>query len=330
MTTVRGATNGLMVAALLGTALAAPFILMRWLTRQPFYIMGAPHWSAAGGAIYFVVSLVVLVVLRSTGLLSAFTGLLMMGFAAFVAAATLTLTRIRPKLRFERTEDLATSKIMRDHFEYGKWSTSNRVLQWLASNFGYLVVPLIAGLAGTASLRALNNLIMPLFQINASLIALLVPSFVRAYESQGAAALDARVRKMLLAGVGLTSLYALAVIVLGGPVMHLIYGGKYDHVATLPFLVATALLPVIYTCSQITNAALNAMRKVKYTFLARLLPTALTVILDVLFLLTIGLIGVPLESLITAGLVFFTVWRFYRRQISAPKPPDAGAPAPTA
>lgn len=332
MTTYRGATNGLMVAALYGTALAGPFILMRWLTRQPFYVMGKPYWSAAGGAIYMVVALAVLFILQTSGLLSAFTALLMMGFASFVASGTLTVTLLRPKMRFEKNEVIQSRQVVKDHFDYGKWSTSNRLLQWLSSNFGYLVVPMIAGLSGTAALRALNNLIMPLFQINTSLIALLVPSFVRAYESQGKEALDHRVKRLLVVGVALTSAYGLIVVLFGYPLMHFVYNGKYDHVATLPFLIATAGLPIIFTCSQIVNAALNSMRKVKYTFLARLLPTALTVLLDVGFLLVFGLIGVPVESLITASIVFFGVWRYYNRQIKSgdgDKPKADGETAPT-
>lgn len=331
MTTYRGATNGLMVAALYGTALAAPFILLRWLTRQPFYVMGKPYWSAAGGAIYMVVALITLVILQATGTLSAVTALLLMGFASFVASGALTVTLLKPKLRFEKDELIQSRQVIKDHFDYGKWSTSNRLLQWLASNFGYLIVPVIAGLSGTAALRALNNLIMPLFQINTSLIALLVPMFVRAYENQGKEALDRRVKRLLVVGFGLTSVYGLLVVLFGGPVMHLIYNGKYDHVATLPFLIATAGLPIIFTCSQIINAALNSMRKVKYTFLARLLPTALTVILDALFLSLFGLIGVPLESLITASIVFFSVWRYYNIQIKSGDGGETGnkpTPAP--
>lgn len=328
MTTYRGATNGLMAAALYGTALAAPFILMRWLTRQPFYVMGKPHWSAAGGAIYMVAALITLFVLQTTGTLTAVTALLLMGFASFVSSAVLTVTLLKPKLRFEKDELIRSRQVVRDHFDYGKWSTSNRILQWLASNFGYLVVPVIAGLSGTAALRALNNLTMPLYQINTSLIALLVPMFVRAYENQGKEALDRRVKRLLLVGVGFTSAYGLVVVLLGYPLMHFVYNGKYDHVATLPFLLATAGLPIIFTCSQIVNAALNSMRKVKYTFMARLLPTSLTVILDMLFLTLFGLIGVPIESLITASMVFFGVWRYYNIQIKSNDSEKKTTPTP--
>lgn len=306
----------LMGMAILGTAVASPLILMRWLTRQPFYITGQPQKSVYGGIIYSVVLVSSIGLLQLTGSLNAFSGVIALGIASFISSMAMTIIFIKPEFK-TGDADLTTKKIVADHWAYGLWSTSTRMLSWLAGNFGILFIPLVVGLEGTAALRATLNLTMPLFMINAAIISLLVPNFVRTFEREGKDGLDRRVRLIAMMATGFTVTYALAVILLGEWAINLIYDGKYNDFANLEFIIAIALLPIVTTVSQIFNAAMRAMNEVRYVFFMRIYPTIMVVVLDIIFVSAWGVIGVPVESVLTALMVLASYYWLYMRFLPA-------------
>ena len=72
------------------------------------------------------------------------------------------------------------------------------------------------------------------------------------------------------------------------------------------------------------------MNLVKFTFMARIIPTILMVILDIIMVNAFGIIGVPIESVITALLSLGIIFWFYhyRSQTSSEKPEPDGATDP--
>lgn len=306
----------LMGMALLGTAIAAPLILLRWLCRQPFYIIGEPQKSVYGGIIYGVTLVSGIGMLQLLDSLTAFSGVIALGIASFIASMAVTVWFIKPTFK-TGDPDLTRQKIVADHWAYGLWSTSTRMLSWLAGNFGVLFIPLVVGLEGTAALKATLNLTMPLFMVNAAIISLLVPNFVRAFERDGKAGLDRRVRLISMIATGFTVTYALGVILLGEWAIDLIYDGKYNDFAQLDFIIAIALLPVVTTVSQIFNAAMRAMNEVRYVFFMRIYPTILVVVLDIYMVSAWGVIGVPVESVLTALIVLISYYWLYMRYLPA-------------
>jgi len=313
------ADQPLLGTAMAGTAVASVFLLARGLIRQPFYILSNPQGSVVGGAIYLVVNVVCTILLHLTNVLTPFTALIGMGIAGLVTTIV-QVYMLKPEFKTtEANAELTRRMIIKDHWSYGKWSLSSRSLAWLATNFGVLFIPLVIGFSGSATLRAIMNLVQPIFQANAALITLLVPTFVRTYQAQGKGALNSSVKKIISMVIVVTGGYFLFLTLFGRPLIHLLYGGTYDEEATLAFIMCVAALPMITTISRVLDAALSGMGRVKLSFQSKIIPTTLTVILDIFLVTAFGPIGFAVESLLTASLTLIQLVGYYLRAGKTPR-----------
>jgi O-antigen/teichoic acid export membrane protein len=114
--------NPLVGWALVGAALAAPGILFLWLVRRAFYVCLRPAWAAMGGALYCLLLLPVIVLLRLAGLLAPATALAAMGGAA-LAVALLLVFRLHPRWRV-RGDGPWLRQVAADHWRYGRWTAA--------------------------------------------------------------------------------------------------------------------------------------------------------------------------------------------------------------
>lgn len=314
----------LLGTAMAGAAVACLFLLGRGLIRQPFYVLSRPQWSAIGGGIYLIVNVAATVALYLTDSLTPFTALVGMGLAGLVATIVQIIV-LKPEFRpSEANAFVNRRQLVADHWDYGKWSLSARSLAWVAGNFGVLLMPLVSGFAGSAALRATMNLVQPIFMTNSALMSLLTPTFVRTYRKDGKAGLNRRVRRLVQLAVLCTGSYFLFLAVFGKSIIHLLYAGRYDTEVTWLFVVGIAALPMITTISRVMDAALSGMGRVKLSFQSKIIPTTLTVVLDLLLVTMFGLQGYALESLITATLTMVMVVYLYTQ---SEKTRAAGTPA---
>jgi hypothetical protein len=73
-------------SAVLGAGLALPFLLLSWLVRRMCYVVQQPSSAALGSGSYLLFVLVGLFLLRTFGLLGAFTAFLLMALGSTLAA----------------------------------------------------------------------------------------------------------------------------------------------------------------------------------------------------------------------------------------------------
>lgn len=311
---VASQTDGELVAsAIAGAALIAPLLLTRWLTRYPFYVLSTPQHSALGGFIYLVLSLGGLIILLQTGTLTAVSALIVMGVTGLISSWVMSAFYLKPTLRLQPDADLNLRSVLGAHWSYGKWASITRMLAWLPMNINYIVLPLFLGLAGSAALRAMMNLILPLQMTITAITAILLPALVRAYERDGKAGMTAKLRTFVQLAAGITGLYALALVIFGQPVIHLVYDGQYDEFVTLPVLITLGLIPVLTAVTAVVDAALRASGNVKLTLFANIVPALLSVTLGLILLVAFGVLGANLGSLIVTAVMLATMIFYYRR-----------------
>lgn len=330
-------------SALLGAGLSAPLVLTRWLSRRPFYITSKPHWAAIGGAIYFVLSVAILLVVRQMDvirepmsyclpidpypcqtlnqahLLTPFSAMMIMGVAGVIASAFLTFYLIRPQWRLEEQGELTLKNVVKDHWQYGTWASGSRLLIWIPSNVYYLVLPLFMSLAESGALRALTNLIQPIYMSMSAITAILMPTFVRTFRSRGKPGVNSRMTKIIYLSLVFTGGYFIVITFFGGWIMSFLYDGKFDDIVTFPVLVTMAAVPLFTGIRTIMDAALRAMGGVKHSFISKIIPTVFTLTIGIAMLATLGVLGVNLSNLITSVISLLTLWYFYRN--TNPEPP---------
>lgn len=309
---VRAIDTELLALAVVGAAIAAPMILTRYLTRQPFYVMSIPQWSALGGAIYMVVAVVFSWVLNEAGLLAPHMGMIAMGVGGIVSSTVLVVLRIKPDWSL-RDEVLKPRQLVKDHWHYGRWSVPERLLAWIPVNLKYLVLPVFLSLSESGALRALNNLVQPVQVSMIAMAYILLPNFVRVFEAQGKAGLNRRLRfveRIFLLG---TSLYLGVLVLFGHQIMSLLYDGQYDVFVDLPILFTTGMLPVLVAAQSVYIPALRAIGGVKMTFYARIVPTILALTVSIYLMAQFGLLGANLGNLLSATASVILIRRFYYR-----------------
>jgi O-antigen/teichoic acid export membrane protein len=330
-------------AAVIATALMSPLLITRWLTRQPFYILAQPRNAVIGGILYLVLSLAGIAVLHTfpvieqvpfgfttleqvrqggfwwadATILNPVTTTLVMGAASLIAAVIVTVFFIKPDFNL-KASTLNTREIVSAHWAYGRWASVERILAWIPSNIYYIVLPAIAGLAVSGGLRALSNLTMPVYMAMTSMYAIIFPSFVRTYTHGGLDALTKRVRVTIILMMTMTGIYCLILTLFGTQISNLLFAGKYDYLTTTAVMFTLGLGPVISAFTGAIDAALRAMGLVKYTFVAKVLPTALTMTVGLFLAAQFGILGANIgfivTSLVHTGVLFLIVRRTRRNE----------------
>jgi len=295
-----------LASALLGLALAGPFILLLWFMRRACYIRLEPHLAASGGLVYLILMLIGLVVLYRHAWLSMLPAIGVMGLASLIASLWLA-ARLRVSISPSTANGLAR-EALRDHWGYGRWAVATMALTWIPGNVYYLLLPLWRGLEAGAALKAVTNLILPMQHMNSALAVLLVPTLVRAREEAEFGRLTHLGMVLLTAG---SLAYWALLIVFHRPIMAWLYGGQYEgYVAVLWmlgfFLVAGAVVSVL-------GGALRALERPDQVFRAAWLSTVVVLTFGLWSTVTWGVVGAGLGMALSSVAKMVAIWAYYRQ-----------------
>ena len=220
-----------LIGALHGVMLAAPCVLLFWLARRAFYLRLLPGGAVLGAVLYCVILMAGLWIFYRHVLLSPFTAFLLMGIGA-LAASFLLLFRLKPPLR-RNAASPPLALVAQDHWRYGKWALASAGVAWIPWNCTYILMGSFHGMAATAELKALLNLVLPMQQSFAAFSLLLIPYASRlAYDSgmSDVQRLSRRIACLFAAGA---FAYWFLIIMFREQAIQLFYGGKYVNVVHL-------------------------------------------------------------------------------------------------
>lgn len=308
--------------ALAGAALAAPCILFLWLVRRAFYVCLRPAWTAAGGVLYGLLLLPLILALRAAGFLAPVTSLAAMSGAA-LAVATLLIFRL-PLPQARAGEGPRLREAAMDHWRYGRWAAATASLAWFPNSIYFLLLPVRFGLAEAGALKALMNLSMPILQSATALGVLLLPLLVRHRSEGGTQRMAATVRRFLALFLSGAALYGLLLWAFRYQVLAILYAGNYARYVSWPLLLA-ALLPVAACAALPFDSALRALERPDLIFKSYGAATVASL-----------LCGLPLAAKLGAGgglagmVVFWlvVVWLTSRQCQKQSPQVETGAPEP--
>ena len=302
---LRGA--GEVAAVLFALALAQPFILFLWLARRACYVRHRPEWAALSGLVYAALVLAGAYGLERTSWLSAATALGLMSGAGLVAGLLIAFAFLRIPLDVRLPEG-ALAETSKAHWDYGRWIVGTGVLGWTVGYLPLLLLPIVAGLEASGTLKALWNFTLPVFHVYTALSALLLPTLVRV---RGTARFGRYVRG-LTAAVAVGALgYAFLLGLAGRPLVAWVYDGQYVEAAPLLWLVGAL---VVAGVGVVARVALKALERPDLVFRAFALSAAATLTLGVACLFAFGLVGALLSLLIGTLVETLVTFYFYARQ----------------
>jgi O-antigen/teichoic acid export membrane protein len=186
----------------------------------------------------------------------------------------------------------------REHWKYSRWVLVTALVFQLTTQGYYWLAAGFLSVKDVGELRAMFNLVTPIDQIFVALSLLILPMMSYRYCSHHLRGL-LRMTLFYCAGFLLVTLaFAVAINLFGKPVMHLIYGGKFDDIAGL--LGTLAFLPILMGIGNTLNDSLKAAEEPRLVFYAYLCSGAVTFIFGVPLVVHLGLRGAVYGLLLSA------------------------------
>jgi len=246
-------------AALMGIGVATPCLLLFWLARRGFYIVFLPQKAVLGACIYSALLLAGLALLYKFRSLSPFSAFLLLATGA-IATGPLMLRWLRAGL-VQTAAGFPLMDIVRRHWTYGRWAVANSVVIWCSQAIYYLLLGSFFALAEAGKFKALMNLGSPIGQAFVAISLLSLPLASRAHHQDGIVA-GRFVWRLTFLYLGGTCLYWAGLLLLRGPIVHHLYGGRYMQVINLlPWVALGSTLRISGTAQTLVLKAMHSPAK---------------------------------------------------------------------
>ncbi len=281
---------------LLGLGVTVGVLLSGTFLRRVFYLQRQPAFAAQASLICFVTVACGLWLAAKTQFLNGFSVFVILALGWILAGVGLgkKLSFGHPGRSFLDSEP----GYWREHWKYSKWVLSTAFVFQLTTQGYYWLAAGILSVKQVAELRVMYLLVAPVDQVFIALSYLIIPALAARYASMKMEEFLSLSKRYGLVTVGATALFALAVRLVGRPVMHWLYAGKFDDLA--PMLYVLAFLPLLMGIGNAMSCALNAVEKPRLVFYAYVCSGAATVFGGIPLVIHFGLPGAVYGMLLSA------------------------------
>jgi O-antigen/teichoic acid export membrane protein len=287
----------LLSRASFGLALTAGVLLSGYFLRRIFYVQRQPAYATASSLVFLIVVSCSLWGLAKAQRIDSLT--VFLALAVGWIAAAVALGR---RLQFgEPTQSFLASepRYWKEHWNYSKWVLATAfVFQFTHQGYYWLVGGFLSA-AEVANLRAMYLLVGPVEQVFIALSYLIVPALSARFAAQEMGSFFSLWKRYSLGTLAISSLYALVVRIVGRPLVHLLYAGKYDGLA--PYLFCLTLVPLVMWVGGTMGHALNSVEKPHFVFWAYVSSGAATFLLGIPLVIHFGLWGAVYGMLLSAA-----------------------------
>jgi O-antigen/teichoic acid export membrane protein len=293
--------------ALLGLGVTVGVLLSGTFLRRVFYLQRQPAFAAEASLICFVTVACTLWLATRAQVLNGFSVFVILALGWIAAGLGLgrKLALGHPAPSFLDSEPGYWSK----HWKYSKWVLATAFVFQFATQGYYWIVAGFLSIKDVAGLRAIYMIVAPIDQVFIALGFLVIPALATRYTSKKRENFLSFSKRYGLAVVSLTTLFALAVRVLGRPAIHILYAGKFDDLT--PALFTLSLYPLLMGIGSALSNALNAMEKPRLVFCGYVLSSAATFLGGIPLVAHFGLRGAVYGMLLSASVYTLSLAAFF-------------------
>jgi O-antigen/teichoic acid export membrane protein len=297
-----------MAQALLGLAVASPFLLLIWLTRRACYVQLRPAWAVAGGGINLVAILGGLFFLGQSGLLTSLSGLVLLGVAAGLTSLFLVLQLKR--LAMGPIGNLKASQVVSDHWRYGRWNLLNTSMFWASGQVIVLIASFFYGLHASATMAASWNLYAPLNLFIQGISLLILPSLADSRERGHLVSWKQMTFGFAVGFGGLALAYVAFLALFGQDVMKSVYGSNNVYSNYIDILILIGMHFVFTAIGGVFAASLKTAMQIEDMVKIRFASMVLFLMFAFPLSRFIGVSGLILATII--GEAFLTTLLCYK------------------
>lgn len=284
---------------LVGLGLSISLLLSGVFLRRSFYVLGQSGLAAKSSLSFFLTVAVGLWITWKIHVLDSLWVFLVLGFGWVVAGSLygrkLPLTKLRTP--FLESEPAYWGV----HWKYARWVFITAfVFQLMTQGYYWLLAGFLSA-KEVGELRAMYNFIAPVDQVFIALGYLVLPAMAAHYAAKRMDSLLVLWKRYVLAIFALAACFALVLRLFGQRMMHILYAGKFDGLASLLFVLA--LLPVLMAMGNTMTQALNAVEKPKFVFFGFLSSAVVTLAAGIPLVIHFGLRG-AVYGMLVSGITF--------------------------
>jgi O-antigen/teichoic acid export membrane protein len=287
----------LLPRAMIGLGLTVSVLLSGALLRRVFYLQRKASLAATASLIFFLtVTCGLWLTIRAHGLdsLSVFLVLAAGWFVAgLILAGKLPFGKARPTF-LEHEPDY-----WREHWKYARWVLGTAFVFQLTTQGYFWLVAALLSVRDVAALKAISLVVAPADQIFIALNYLVLPRLSGHYAANEMGHLFSAWKWYACVITAVTVSFFLFIRVLGKPLTHLLYGGRYDDMA--PLLTILVLLPVVMGVGHTMNAVLKAAECPRLVFWAYVASGTVTFVVGVPLVARLGLRGAVYGMLLSGA-----------------------------
>lgn len=253
--------ESILVKALFGVGVSLPFLLLLWLVRRVYYIIQSPSDALVSTFIYSVSTLMGALILNS----SIYRGNIFLWYVLIGSASLLSSIPVffSKKLKVFSEQAFSNWKtFFREQWLFGRWIVLATLLYSLGTQTQIFLTASFLGLHAAGAFKAVQNVMLPMFQIVAAVSTLMLPPISLEYGRKNYE--EMRSKSLRVAGLLVFIAIGYEITLLFGAkhIDHFLYDAKYtDFVWLLPVI---GLIPLLNAFQTGFSLILRSLQKPIY------------------------------------------------------------------
>lgn len=299
--------------AIIGVGFFLPLILLMWLARRAFYILGEPGWAFLLSCVYSVCLLGGAFYLHFMKIESAISWFGIMGLSSLAGLIILFKLDIFNFVS-EKNDELGWKKLLAEQWVFGKWIVLAAFFYFAAMQIQIFITAGILGLDAAGAFRALQNFMLPMMQILTAISTLALPSIAFAFGRKNYAGMYRK--SFIVAGIlfAFSAVYLSFLFFFAPSLENLLYAGRYkEYIGLIP---VTGIIPLI-TAMEIGFSLIvrSLQRSIYYAILTFGMAVA-GIISGLLLIPSFGVAGAIGSLIASTAISIFINILFYRKWFS--------------
>jgi O-antigen/teichoic acid export membrane protein len=235
--------------------------------------------------------------------------------ASSLAGVVVGWYQLREHLGFEQDFLATIARTWNEVWHFGKWLTGQNTLVWLGGQGDTWLVGLLLGPEQVGIYRATTHLANVMNVVRQAAVSYLPTQGSLAYHNGGTEGLARWVTKAWWWLLASLAPFCIVLVIFPGWILALAYGDRYAAPELGLILALSTIGQCILFVKYPFDVGLLALRRTKAIFYIHLIPVAFLFTSGVALIYFLGILGVPLSSLVISAAMLFVTWRMYSRLI---------------
>lgn len=235
-------TNSFLSLSIIGVGLFLPLLLLTWIARRIFYILGEPGWALFLSAFYSFILLGGAFYLHARNSENGIAWFGIIGIASLTGFTALFRLKFIVK-KPRQKNSLKWKTIITEQWGFSKWIVLAAFLNFIASQIQIFITAGILGLDSAGIFRALQNFTLPMMQVLAAISTLVLPSIALAFGNRDYKGMQKRSSFTSIILSIFAILYMIFLYIFAVPIESLFYANKYQEYTWL--IPISGVIPVM-------------------------------------------------------------------------------------